>query len=375
MGPQREDRDDDALRVLDWDGDGRDDLAMVDSAFGRNHIAVLRFKSDGTLEDVNTGITAGASASGPAAAGGCSCQGCYCDSGPGQPPTCFLSPACLGDPDPQEPGFPGYHLSQTLDVNGDGLTDFVQFDPDTSQLVVHIRQGGKADMLSNVTSGLGSQTGVAYRHIGDRFASFYTPNSGSCPADMVCAKSGVWAVSAVTRDNGAPTYLGWLTTHYTYADARYSRTGWGFLGFGQRTESTSRAVGSENIDTSKAVIYKSFAAHERFLPFVGIVDWIETTVRRKNATGEPIVGIRHRTTRDPFWTYTGKAGLGQGRILRDYSRRPSRRSASNGSCRELKTQKPGLRQTLNYTTIQRSAGSVTICGKRAGLAWVDTRTR
>ena len=323
-------RDDDGLRVLDWDGDGRDDLLMVDRLSGgtlnpRPSVSVIRFRPDGQAEIIPTGIPVGTPANGPAGVNVGSCPiTCNRNRNPGDPP-CEFDSSCLVEP-AQEAEPMGYHLSQTIDYNGDGLSNLIQFDsePGINQLVVYVRQGGKADMLSNVTNGLGAQSRVAYRHIGDKTARVPVPDPAvdptindhlsalyaappSCESDFfACPKSGQWVVSDVTRDNGAAPAT-WPRTFYSYEDARYSRKGWGFLGFGERLEETTRLQNGERISTSRQVIYASFEDENQFFPFVGLPREMHTIVQRTGAMG---VGAKHTTSKWFSRTYTGRNASG-----------------------------------------------------------------
>jgi RHS repeat-associated protein len=124
-----------------------------------------------------------------------------------------------------------YRVTQTLDWNGDGLTDLVTVDPTTRRLVLHLRNGKKPDMLTRVTDGLGAYAKVEYDPISN--GAVYAPGSG-CEHPFVCLTKGMWVVSAVERDSGvvgAPARVA-----YSYEDGRSDLLGRGFLGFLKRTE-------------------------------------------------------------------------------------------------------------------------------------------
>jgi RHS repeat-associated protein len=302
------DRDDDNVRIVDYDGDGTHEILLVDdNDYGisgethkRSHLRVLKFQPDGSLQGLYAPIPVGAHANGPSGidASGSNCIKLKCptlvagQSAPGSDCTvvsgsvdCSANP--LASEMTQRPF--GYHLSQTLDANGDGLTDFVQYEPGSGQLVLYLRSGAKPDLLNHVTKPQGGGSlHVGYAHIADRSRTtprpLFTPAT-YCPAGFSCPKSQLWVVSEVSRDNGTGTINTWLKTFHSYTDARYSRSGWGFLGFLDHFEDTERAASGFVVKTAKTTRYKSFTPEGKFMPYIGVADGSGSTVERIDTGG------------------------------------------------------------------------------------------
>jgi len=119
-----------------------------------------------------------------------------------------------------------YNIFEVLDVDGDGLDDFVMFS--NGQLRLFVRDGNKADMLTGIVDGLGARTSVQYAPISD--STVHAPDYGAVyPQRDIAAK--VWVVSERQEDNG----IGGVNTYqYRYQGAVGDSTGEGFLGFGSR---------------------------------------------------------------------------------------------------------------------------------------------
>ena len=91
------------VRTLDYDCNGTPDLLMVDNEGGRTMARVLRFHRDGTADGVTTNIPIGVS-------GGV----------------------------PSSIGTKSFQLTQTLDANGDGLTDVIQYETAVQGFVLYL---------------------------------------------------------------------------------------------------------------------------------------------------------------------------------------------------------------------------------------------
>jgi RHS repeat-associated protein len=142
------------------------------------------------------------------------------------------------------------HGATPLDVNGDGLTDIV-IGPN-----LYVRQGTRADMLTGVVDGLGHDTLVKYRPLGDRTPSipgnpapFYARTEESAYPQFGVDK-GMWAVSEVAVDDGTTprnqdpalcTQCGragvgnYNRTFYAYENGRSSLINGDWLGFTKRS--------------------------------------------------------------------------------------------------------------------------------------------
>jgi YD repeat-containing protein len=210
------------IRTIDYDMDGRSDLFLMnDGCRGlnggagytpRSHPQVLLSK--GLFVSPSTGgVSVSASEISNAAIGhtsiayGATLPGCYPSS-----------------------------YSQVLDVNGDGLSDFVQIEGGV--VVVYLRQGTKADLLKNVTDGYGHTVDITYKPISD--SSVYTAAT-NCTYPQYCTNRGMWVVSNHNVDAASATPL-----HYrhTYVGARTDIAGIGYLGMDEhiQTDSDSTAT-------------------------------------------------------------------------------------------------------------------------------------
>jgi RHS repeat-associated protein len=198
---------DTGLRLFDYDEDDRPDLIQLGKWFettgSRPKIAVIRSNSRGQLiaqhkEIQVSGVTA------------------HLDVG-------------WAIADPLEAGGLTFRLSKVLDINGDGLTDIVQVDPNDKTLRIFKRMGKKADMLKVIRDGLGAQTQISYLPLSDQSVYTRADRSSSifCQYPQKCLTKG-WVVAGISRDNGGNSFN---TTNYHYSDARADVLGRGFVGF------------------------------------------------------------------------------------------------------------------------------------------------
>jgi RHS repeat-associated protein len=129
-----------------------------------------------------------------------------------------------------EPSGPGlYKQSQVLDVNGDGLADLAE--RRDGVLHVYTRNGGKPDLLARVTDGLGAYETFDYVPL-TYGSPFYGVGTTACSYPLSCVKSGLWVVINHGIDNGIS---GERTWSYGYADGRMDRQTGEWLGFASRT--------------------------------------------------------------------------------------------------------------------------------------------
>ncbi|MCY1015539.1 RHS repeat-associated core domain-containing protein [Pyxidicoccus sp. MSG2] len=168
------------IRVLDFNGDGRQDLLLMDNSDGRSQLVVLQ--SDGT----------------------------------------GFVPRALPIPVGQSTTR-GFKLSQVLDFNGDGLMDLAQVV--NGSLRLYKRKGQASGMLESVTDSLGSQVRFNYKPMVD--PSVYTPGT-TCSWPQRCQRVGMWLVS----EHLADSIVGSMRVRqYLYEDGRMDGMGRGFLGF------------------------------------------------------------------------------------------------------------------------------------------------
>ena len=127
---------------------------------------------------------------------------------------------------------------QTLDFNGDGLTDFTQLDPDTGTIHVYQKRGKRADLMTHVRDGFDRHVYIDY--------GLKVGREGTCSYPQHCVARGLWLVTAYHLDRGdlgltpsyplSPSDAGGVD-HFTleYEQPRWDLLGRGFLGFAGRT--------------------------------------------------------------------------------------------------------------------------------------------
>jgi RHS repeat-associated protein len=169
---------DPGIRVADMNQDGLSDvvfMARAEPDNGRGHrdfVNVLQGATDPTDRDTLTG---------------------------GAVPTLFPSGETLPTAAKLHNN---YSFAQLGDFNGDGLMDIaLRPERDPNHLHIYIHQGNKADQITHVTDGNGSEIKIGYRPISD--ANVYTPAppgpdpdvNGKCRYPIYCLKRGMWVVS------------------------------------------------------------------------------------------------------------------------------------------------------------------------------------
>lgn len=132
-------------------------------------------------------------------------------------------------------GFPmcsgTYSTSRVLDLNGDGLMDFVQIEPGTQpqgKLVLYTHRGQRPGLLFRITDGLGKQTVVDYKPITD--PSVHTP--AQCSYPLNCSPRGMWLVWKHTVDSsGTPAVY-----QHKYSGGKSDLRGLGWIGMDEHIE-------------------------------------------------------------------------------------------------------------------------------------------
>jgi RHS repeat-associated protein len=152
----------------------------------------------------------------------------------------------------------GYGLLAAGDWNGDGGGDIWRSDSPTIQY----RTGFAPDLVTTITTGLGATTGVTYKPITD--ASVHVKDSGAAYPTIDLA-APVYVVSQVNASNGIG---GNRTVNYTYAGAKANAHGRGFLGFRQVTAT----------DTGTGI--STTANYRQDFPYIGLL-----SSREKRASG------------------------------------------------------------------------------------------
>jgi RHS repeat-associated protein len=247
---------DPGIRIMDYDMDGRADLILTDPGCiqdgvhpgqtdwqARSSIVALRskFQSNGPGEPIAFDVDQLSTPTGTIPIGASSDPVTL----PEYNATSYSSGGklnCGG----------GQSMSQTLDVNGDGLADMVQLEGSGANgptLVLYIRRGQKPGLLSTVTDGFGGVTQVSY--LAGTDSGVYTPpDPSTCAYPQLCGARGKWLVANHTFQPGTSDQLGF---RHTYAGGRTDVQGIGWLGM------DSHSVTDLNLDTtttsSKGPIY------------------------------------------------------------------------------------------------------------------------
>jgi RHS repeat-associated protein len=152
-----------------------------------------------------------------------------------------------------------YALTRVLDVNGDGLPDFISAfgEKEGQQPVVKLflHNGDQPDLLKSVKNGRGLEDSVDYVSMSesalDDTATYKRNQPGTCTFPEECVDRGMWLVSTLSRDNphdanpAPPTRF-----KYHYRQGRADAQGAGWLGF--------LSVSIENTSTDE-VIEKTYA--------------------------------------------------------------------------------------------------------------------
>jgi RHS repeat-associated protein len=210
------------VHVVDYDQDGRQDLLILGaSSDGYPYLRVLLSRPDGMfLHTVN-----------PSA------------------------PIPLGQT--------GAYLSKTLDVNGDGLFDILQWSGGYTEL--YVQREARADLLVTVTNGMGAQHGFAYKPLS---STGYQRGTG-CTYPLNCWSGPMVVVGHETLENG-------VTHIHEYLDGRADLLGEGFLGFlKHRVRLDDHSVVNETTFNQKR-LYETGAGR---YPFRGLADETRVTVR------------------------------------------------------------------------------------------------
>jgi RHS repeat-associated protein len=125
----------------------------------------------------------------------------------------------------------GYRTNVALDVNGDGLPDFLQFEG--GALMLYTRQGNLPDFVTTIVEGTGRRITTSYAPPTD--SSVYTADNAACAADvdhLSCFVSGQWLTKSL-QVSGCDNDV-FQTQTFTYTGGVFDRGGLGFLGFESR---------------------------------------------------------------------------------------------------------------------------------------------
>jgi RHS repeat-associated protein len=155
-------------------------------------------------------------------------------------------------------------LFRAIDLNGDGLTDFVM--QNGEYLEVHMHDGKKADMITAFHSATGASTSVTYSPWKE--TSSLSPG---CNYPVRCPKRGLWVVSEHKVDpgagNGSPALF-----DYGYSSAHIDVLGRGWLGFTEQSTTDKQTNGNRLVRT------ENYSRWGTSYPFVGRPSRVTDTV-------------------------------------------------------------------------------------------------
>jgi RHS repeat-associated protein len=270
-GMKASDLVDPGIRILDFDGDGRDDVLLVDDgairdstanpppSTVRTNLTVLISRGDG-VEIRDLGKKIGDPSEGPIRA--------------------------------TSPNVHNYRQTQILDADGDNRPDIVSVFANTVRLLrTGNGQSSAPDILTQVKDGMGKKTTVTYRPSSDR--TVVTPGNvcSARPFLYDCSKRR-WIVSSMKTDNG----LGGNQNEYKY---HYNvpvidKAGGGDLGFvsWQVEDVVSSTTVTESFDLTSQRLVKSLdpnapdaLVYDKVgLPVKRTVETLGTGFQRKRTT-------------------------------------------------------------------------------------------
>jgi RHS repeat-associated protein len=293
LGPETVVKDliDPGVRLLDFDGDGKQDVLLVDNGVTRNS-----FQQPTTTTRSHPTVLLSRNG--------------YFEVVP-------LTAIPLGEPAdgypsirPAWPEIHNYRQTQLLDANGDGLSDIVQISPTDGTLRLYVRQGQRPDLLLQVRDGMGAKTNVDYAPMTD--STVYAPGS-ACVYPQICLTRGQWLVRSYRTDNGLGANQN--QTQFHYADARVDVAGGGYLGFQQSTvsQAATNTTVTETYDLDSKATVKSLTAGE---PDVEVYARLGHPVSRVSETIDPTftrtstTDIAHQfVTTNSSWSYYSRSTI------------------------------------------------------------------
>lgn len=114
---------------------------------------------------------------------------------------------------------------QPADINGDGLPDWVRYDPAAGKIKVNLGLGAVPDLLLTIADGHGASRSIAYKPLTD--PAVYTKGAGATYPEQD-VQAAMYVVAETAADDGIG---GQFRNAYRYEGARTHLTGRGFLGF------------------------------------------------------------------------------------------------------------------------------------------------
>jgi YD repeat-containing protein len=340
-GTVPKDLSDVGARILDFDGDGRDDILLVDDgvtrdssnpgAPTRSNLTVMLSRPGG-FEERNLGIPIGAPADGPAP--------------------------------PNSSAVRNFKQTVLIDLNGDGLRDIVQVNASDFKLHIFVREGERPDLLVGVKDGMGRRASINYRPMTD--PTVYTVGTG-CVSPQLCVTSASRVVSSYFLDNGT----GLNEFRCKYEDGRYDLEGAGFLGF-SKWSLTDLATSTTVTETYNLFVREKVPSFNGIDPSATVYGYIGLPVTRAVETVAPgFVRKQAATIKYEFIrTYNGVS----------YYSRPTSTNSTDDETRGMvttrlltQTQTPQYDPTLSNFGL--TSGSTVVTSTEAGDvtdSWAST---
>jgi hypothetical protein len=217
-------------RIVDYDGDHKDDILLVDNGAKRDSTAST---NNPTRSNMVVLLSRGTGFE------------IYPLDGMGGRPLVPLGMPGEGPTPPDSSKVHNYKRTQVIDANGDGLPDIFMYAADGKPRI-KIRQGDKADLLKTVTDGMGKRISITYRPMTD--PAVYT--QGTCTEPQRCATGTELLVRTHSEDNGRSAEQNTFEYHYT--GQVYDLEGGGLLGFQEWsvTDKSRNTITTETFDTT-----------------------------------------------------------------------------------------------------------------------------
>jgi RHS repeat-associated protein len=277
-GTNHKDITDVGARILDYDGDGKQDILLVDDGSKRDSTATTNVATRTTMVVL---VSRGANFEVRPL------------DGMGGRPLIPVAPFADGLNPPDSNKVHNYRGTLVLDADGDGLPDILA-SPDPCQGETWHREGSKADLLTSITDGMGKTIDVSYRPMTD--PTVYA-KTAACDGSITCIYGNAPLVAEHKVDNGAG---GKNVYSYSYKGLAIDAVTRSPIGFSSRTiiDSTTNTTTEETFEVSTPDQILD-ANGDVFLELFGHIGQPKTRVVRTNGF-DADGGAFERTTSQSF---------------------------------------------------------------------------